>query len=281
MSIFVFFTVISASLGQAWWNFYLKKITIDKSAFLLMSWLFFGVVTTPLSILFLDKPFSLTWLPFILCTGFAQGIYLVLLCWAYTVADISLVFPIARGASTGFTTVVLTLMGAYTLSKTGIMGVSSVVLGAVCLGSFEFNNPKARVGILLALLLALIVTSYTVIDSFGAQEIPLPFYVCVMNITAPLVALPFLWKGRREAIVESWKKYKWSGFAVSLAGSGAYLIVMWAYQKVPAPYILALREISIVFVALLGFRFLNEPMYPRKILGISLILAGIFLIKMA
>jgi drug/metabolite transporter (DMT)-like permease len=281
MSAAVFLIVIFASLFQAWWNFHLKKINTDKSAFLLVSWLFFGLIATPISLFFMNKPFAMAWWPFILCSGFAQGLYLVLLCWAYTVADISLVFPIARGTSVGLTTLILTMMGVHSLSMIGLVGILSVVLGAICLGSFEFKNPKSRVGILLAIALAMIVTSYTVIDSFGAQEIPLAFYVVFMNVTAPIFAFPFLWKGRKQAIKVAWRDYKWQGLAVAAAGSGGYLIVLMAYEKAPAPYVLALREISIVFAAILGIRYLGEKAYPRKIFGICLILAGIFLIKLA
>jgi drug/metabolite transporter (DMT)-like permease len=281
MSLALFVVVITASVLQAWWNFHLKKIETDKSAFLLVSWMFFGVISTPISLLFLDKPFSMTWVPFILSSGVAQGFYLVLLCWAYTVADISLVYPIARGLSIGLTTVVLTFMGAHNLTPTGTVGIISVVIGSVCLGSFEFKDSRSRAGILLAVALAVVVTTYSVVDSFGAKEIPVIFYVLFMNITAPVFAFPFLWRGRKKAIKAAWRDHKWRGLAVAAAGSGGYLIVLLAYQRAPAPYVLALREVSIVFATILGVKYLGEKVYLRKVIGICLILAGILLVKMA
>lgn len=281
MSIAVFALVVLTSIFQAWWNFQVKKVEADKSAFLIVGWFFFGVVSTPLSLLFLDRPFDTRWLYFVAATGFAQGIYLVILSWAYTVADISVVFPIARGASIGYTALVLSLIGGYTLSTNGIVGICGVVAGAVCLASVEFKSRANRLGIGLALALALIVTSYSVIDTFGAREIPVLFYVCAMNITAPLFALPFLYKTKQRDIIEVWRKFKWQGFLVGLAGSGGYVIVIWAFQKAPAPYVLALREVSIVFAALLGVYVLKEKIYPRKVVGIALILLGIIFLKIA
>lgn len=246
-----------------------------------MSWVFFGVVFTPISYYFSEQSFEWSWMPFILCTGLAQGVYLVLLAWAYTVADVSLVYPIARGVGVGCTTLLLALTGTHTLSGTGITGIVAVVAGALFLSSVEIKNKKSRVGIFLAVALGLIITSYMVIDSFGAQKIPIFFYVVAMNLSAPLFALPMMYKGRRAEILNAWKKYKWQGLAVGFAGSFSYLIVLWAYSLAPAPYVMALREISIVFAAFLGVKYLGEKIYPRKIFGISLILAGIFLLKMA
>ncbi len=281
MSLSLFLLVVLSSFFQAWWNFHLKKVEADKSAFLLVGWLFFGLVATPLTLLFLDKPWEWRWLMFVIATGFAQGFYLVILSWAYTVADISVVFPIARGAGVGYTTLVLATIGGYNLSSYGWLGIGAVVFGAFCLGSVEFKNKDNRVGIGLALLLALIVSCYSVIDSFGGQEIPVLFYVVSMNVTAPLFALPFLYSSRKKEILHVWKNYRWQGFSVALAGSLGYVIIVWAFRHSPPPYILALREISIVFATALAVYYLKEKIYLRKVIGIAFILLGIFFLKIA
>lgn len=281
MSLSIFLLVILSSCFQAWWNFHLKKVDVDKAAFLTVGWLFFGLVTTPISLFFLDAPFEWRWLMFIVATGFAQGIYLVILSWAYTIADISVVFPIARGAAVGYTSLILAMIGGYTLSPYGITGILSVVAGAFCLGSVEFRNKENRTGIGLALILALIVTCYSVIDAFGGQEIPILFYVVSMNVTAPLFALPFLYASKKKELRRAWRDYKWQGFAVAFAGAFGYVIIVWAFRQSPPPYILALREIAIVFASALAIYYLKEKVYPRKVIGIGLILIGIFFLKIA
>jgi len=281
MSLEIFALVILASLFQAWWNFHVKKVDADKAVFLLVGWLFFGVVATPLSLFFLDKPFEWRWLMFLFATGFAQGIYLVILSWAYTIADISVVYPIARGAGVGYSALILAMIGGTTLSGYGVTGILGVVVGAMCLGSVEFKNKANRTGIGLALILALIVSCYSVIDSFGGREIPVMFYVASMNITAPLFALPFLYANKKKEFREVWRKYRWQGFNVALAGSSGYVVIVWAYRSTPAPYVIALREVSIVFAAALGIYCLREKIYARKVIGIALIVLGIFFIKIA
>lgn len=266
---------------QAWWNFHLKKVNVDKSAFLMVGWFFFGAIATPLSFFFMDEPFQWRWLLFVITTGIAQGFYLVVLSWAYTVADISVVFPIARGASVGYTTLVLALIGGYSLSLIGIMGIVCVIAGAFFLGSVEFRNKANRTGLMLALVLAMIIASYSVIDSFGAQEIPILFYVLSMNLAAPLAAFPFLYASRKKDLRRAWKEHKWQGFLVAAAGSGGYLIVIWAFRWAPAPYVMALREVAIVFATFLGVYYLKEKIYWRKAVALVFILLGIALLKMA
>lgn len=281
MSFWVFSVVMMSSLFQAWWNFHLKKTPIDRSAFLMVSWFLFGLLVTPISLFFINKPFRVEWLFFICATGFAQGMYLLILSWAYSVSDISLVFPIARGASVGLSAVVLSFIGSYPISGMGWVGIAMVVAGAMSLGIVDLHTERGRLGLVASLIIAVIITSYSVIDSFGAKEIPVFFYVIVMNLTAPIVAFPFVFRKKRKDVLIALREYKWQGFLVALAGSAAYLVVIWTYRYVSAAYVLALREISIVFAALMGIIYLQEPTSKRKWFGITCILLGILCIKLA
>lgn len=281
MPIWVFAVVVFSSFFQAWWNFHLKKTPIDRSAFLMVGWFLFGVVATPISVLLLDKPFEWDWIYFIIATGVLQGLYLLVLCWAYSVSDISMVFPVARGSSLGLTALSLSLLGQSPLSKTGALGVATIMLGAMCLGSVDLKTTRGRTGLLASLIIALIIASYSVIDSYGAQKIPVVFYVMVMNITGPLCAFPFVYHRRKADVIVAFKQYKFEGFLVGLAGSLAYIVVIAMFKYAPPTYVLALREISIVFAAVLGITLLKESKPLRKLIGISLILVGIVCIKLA
>ena len=281
MPLSVFFVVTMSSLFQAWWNSHLKKTDADKASFLMVGWFLFGIIATPISLFFMETPFSNSWWPFILSTGLAQGFYLLALTKAYTVADISLVFPVARGLSVALTAMAIAVIGTTSLSGVGVLGISLVVLGAVSLGSYELRSKDSKKGLFLAFVLAVLVATYTVIDSLGAQQIPIVFYVLSMNIAAPVFAFPFLYKGRKKQIAQVFKNYKLQGFFVAFAGSFGYLIVIWAYKHAPAPYVVALREISIVFATLLGVYVLKEKIYGRKVMGVALILAGILIIRLA
>ncbi len=281
MSFGIFLLVIAASFFQAWWNFHLKKVNVDKSAFLFVGWLSLGIVSVPFSLFFMDKPLDPSWWHFVLATGLVQGIYLVALSTAYTLADVSLVFPLARGMSIALTTITLVVFAKLPVSVVGMIGIGVIFTGAMLLAFRNWSTEKTRKAMLLAVGIALLVSSYTVIDSFGAKKIPLFFYVAIMNIAAPLSALPWLYRSKKNHFVYVFKNHLLLAFLVGLAGSAAYLIVVWAYSFAPAPYVLALREVSIVMASLLGIIYLKEPVTRLKITGIAFILAGILLIKLA
>ncbi len=281
MSLSVFALVIAASFFQSWWNFHLKKVTVDKSAFLFVGWLVFGLIAVPISLFFMEKPLSPDWWHFVIATGLIQGLYLVVLSTAYTLADVSLIFPLARGFSIALTTITLVVFAGQPINIWGGAGICVVVLGALVLSLRHLTSQKTRMGVLMALVIGLLVASYSVLDSFGAQKIPIVFYVAVMNISAPLFALPWLFQSKKKDFVIVFRQHLPLALAVAFAGSAAYLIVVWAYTKAPPHYVLALREISIVLTTVLGVVYLKEPMTRLKTLGITLIVLGILLIKLA
>jgi drug/metabolite transporter (DMT)-like permease len=163
----------------------------------------------------------------------------------------------------------------------GVLGISTVVFGALLLSIRHLSSHKTRMGVLMALVIGVLVASYSVLDSFGAQQIPIVFYVAAMNISAPLFALPWLYQSKKQDFVVVFKNHLFVALLVAFAGSAAYLIVVWAYTKAPPHYVLALREVSIVITTLLGVVYLKEPMTRLKASGIAFILLGILLIKLA
>lgn len=270
-----------ASFFQAWWNFHLKKVEVDKSAFLFVGWLSLGIVATPLSWIFLPQPLADGWWNYALGTGVLQGLYLIVLSEAYARADVSVVFPLSRGISVAFATLALVLFARQPVSWVGGLGTFIIVAGSLILSFKKGISTRTRDGVLLAVVNGAIVASYSVLDSFGAHQVPIVFYVSLMNLIAPLSALPWLYGRKKRDFVVVFKNHLVLAFLVAAAASGAYLVVVWAFLWAPPHYVLALREISIVIAALLGIRYLGEPVTRSKVAGIALILSGILLIKLA
>jgi drug/metabolite transporter (DMT)-like permease len=65
------------------------------------------------------------------------------------------------------------------------------------------------------------------------------------------------------------------------ASLGAYSVVVWAMTQAPIPLVGALRETSILFAMLIGWRIFGEPMGRDKAVAGSLILAGVALMRVA
>jgi uncharacterized membrane protein len=70
-------------------------------------------------------------------------------------------------------------------------------------------------------------------------------------------------------------------FLVLIGGlfvQGTYLIVLAAMTIAPVSYIVPLREVSVLFGALLGMFFLKEVMTPPRIVAAVTITGGVILI---
>jgi uncharacterized membrane protein len=70
-------------------------------------------------------------------------------------------------------------------------------------------------------------------------------------------------------------------FKVSLGGflmRGGYLLVLVAMSIAPVSYILALRQVSVVFGALMGVIFLKESYGSVRIIGSIIIFIGVFIL---
>ena len=282
MSSLVFAAVISSAFFQATWNFFAKKSTANKSALILVGWLFFGLITVPITAFFTDfSKFTTASIFYICLSGFIHSIYVMLLGWAYTVGDISVVYPISRGLGIALTTVFAIFLGFDEVSPQGLMGIVTVIFGIFLIGMREIPNRQKIKGFLAAILVALAVSSYSLADSRGAHHVPPLFFIAIMNLSTVLFASPILLTKLRKPALEIIKFRKREAFLVASGGSIAYLIILWAFTQTATSYVVALREFSVVIASMFGLFFLKEELYKRKILALIFIFAGIVLIKMA
>jgi drug/metabolite transporter (DMT)-like permease len=84
-----------------------------------------------------------------------------------------------------------------------------------------------------------------------------------------------------------WKQFAsaWRGPRIPLIFAGvlgvvAYLLALVAYSFAPLSYSGAIREVSVVIGAFLGWQFLREPMGGTRVLGAAIIFAGILVIAL-
>ena len=59
---------------------------------------------------------------------------------------------------------------------------------------------------------------------------------------------------------------------------GGYLMVLYAMSLAQVSYILSLRQISVVFGALLGVVFLNEKYSRVRLIGSIIIFIGVYIL---
>jgi drug/metabolite transporter (DMT)-like permease len=271
--------LLSASL-HALWNLLLKK---SEEKYIAMGWqvIISGVFAFFL-LLFTGFPPRSMWL-FALVSMFLEAVYFILLSNAYSDHDFSLVYPIARGSAPAFLMLWSILFLHETLTTGGILGIGMIVAGMGIIGAtslIQSRGSRLHVkGVLVALSVAVIISLYTLIDGTAVKNGPPLPYALTMFMLVPIFTTSY--NVRRFG----WKQFAagWNGprlplILAAILGVVAYLLALIAYSFAPLSYSGAIREVSVVIGAFLGWRFLNEQMGGTRVLGAAVIFAGILVI---
>ena len=273
--------LLSATL-HALWNLLLKR---SQEKYIAMGWqvIISGVIAFFL-LLFTGFPPRSMWL-FALISMFLEAVYFILLSNAYSDHDFSLVYPIARGTAPAFLMLWSILFLHETLTPGGMLGVAMIVAGMVIIGATSLLQSRGSrlhlKGVLVALSVALIISLYTLIDGTAVKNGPPLPYALTMFMLVPFITTTY--NVRRFG----WKQFAsaWNGprlplLLTAVLGVVAYLLALIAYSFAPLGYSGAIREVSVVIGAFLGWQFLDEQMGGTRVLGAAVIFAGILIIAL-
>ena len=213
--------------------------------------------------------------PFIGATSLLQLLYFSLLARAYRSADLSFVYPIARGLAPVLVLLVgVVAVGTAATAEQG-MGVFLVGLGIL----FVRRPGRARSpeGGILAVVIACSIAAYTLVDKSGIRYAdPIVYLEVSMLPTAigSLLLVSFLPSGRRrlrEAV-------RLVPVVAGVLSFTAYVLVLAALQRAAAAPVAAVRETSVLIVAALAAHTLGERVGPARLAGSAIVVAGVALI---
>jgi len=274
--------LLASALLHAVWNLLLKQSEIK---YVSMNWqVLLSGAAAIVAMFFLGLPPRSLWL-FSIFSGILETLYFLLLMYAYTDHDFSLIYPIARGAAPALVVIWAALFLREIPTMGGLFGILLIVLGMVIIGSTSLlqnreNKPHLK-GIILALGVALIISIYTIVDGTAVKQVPeaaLPYALSMFGIvpllTTPVVVRRYGW----GAFAQAWREQPWRLILGGILGVVAYTTALFAYSFAPLNYSESIREVSVVIGAFLGWRFLREKMGGYRLLGAVVIFAGILLI---
>lgn len=270
--------VLFGALLHATWNA-LVKAGSEKSLDAAMIALGAAVVAIPfLPLLPLPKPDA--W-PYILVSALFQFAYFQLVAASYRAGDIGLVYPLMRGAAP---LIVASTSGALIgeqLTFGTLLGILTISGGVLTL-AFE-SRKGGKHAIVLALLNACVIASYTYVDGIGARVSGNAISYTLWMALLPPVLL-FSWAFARRGIksvarhvYNNW----WRGLIGGAGSIGAYGLALWAMTKAPVATVAALRETSILFAVVISIVFLKEPVSVWRIAAACVIALGALLLKLA
>ena len=227
---------------------------------------------------------------FIFGTVVLHVLYFVFLGRSYTYADLSLVYPVARGMGPALVPVIGALVLKEIITTLAIVGIISVVLGIFTVswwGQFQkvFHDPLRffrEAGARYALLTGLVIAAYTVWDKMGVSYVNPFLYMYFLVLGSALFLTPYVCRihGTKAIRIEM------KGKTVSIIISGllmfiAYGLILLALQFSRVSYIAAAREVGVVIGVLFGTLMLGEPFGKGRVLGSCLIVFGLVLISLA
>ncbi|HMT13428.1 MAG TPA: EamA family transporter [Aestuariivirga sp.] len=280
MSPAVFFAVLAAAFFHAGWNL-LVKLKLDRLLALFLLQVMIGGMALVMLAVF-PWPAAAA-LPFAVTTGMLHAGYNVFLARAYETADLSQIYPIARGTAPLVTLLGATVFAGDRLSAAALFGLFVVVAGIwlIATGGRRALALDGR-SLGFALVTSLFIGVYTVVDGMGARASGAPsgYTATVFLFDAlfmTLATLALRGRGIFAAVVPHWR----SGLMAAALSLAAYWIVLWAMTEAPIAAVAALRETSILFVMVLSALFLKERITPARGLGGALVVAGAMLLRFA
>ena len=222
-------------------------------------------------------PAAAVW-PVLLFSVVLHNLYKVGLAQVYRHGDLSQAYPIARGLSPLFATLIAWGLLGEILEAGQMLGVGLVSVGLIAIGMEHRGRALSPALLASAGLTGLLVAAYSVVDAYGTRLsgdwVSYAVWLVAMDGAVFVAAMSRL-RGRALWMIigREWRRTLVSG----LLGVGAFGVFLWALSKGAVGGVSALRETSVLFASLIGIYVLKERWSVARLSGAMLITLGIVL----
>ena len=228
-------------------------------------------------------------IPFLISAICETG-YFVALVKGYSYGDLSLVYPISRGSAPIFAALISAIIFAETLPLAGYVGIGLMVLGIFLTSQpieqskikFHFSSLIKDPAAGWALASGVFISIYSISDKIAvAATNPLIYnwWVFAGNsiLFSPIVWRRFKFKANLDELRNNWRRV----IAVGILSVGAYALALAAFALTSASYVVAGRGLSVIVGAGLGSFMLKERFGAARIMGATVMVAGLALIALS
>lgn len=214
--------------------------------------------------------------PYVLASGAFELAYWSLLAYSYGRADLSVVYPVARGLAPVVVLVVaVAVLGVPTSARqvVGILLVCGGILAVRGLRRDELEGGASR-GVVIATFIA----GYTLVDKQGLEYASPLAYEQLVMLGPSLAYLAAVTRSRGRAVMRR-ELLRPSTLAIAVGNFGAYALVLYALTLAPAAPVAAVRETSVVVAVALARIFLAERVGRVRLGGAALVAGGTVLLS--
>jgi drug/metabolite transporter (DMT)-like permease len=214
--------------------------------------------------------------------------YARLITLGYANGDLSQVYPIARGTPP----LLIAALGAIFLGERlpllAYCGIVVLVLGIYLASVPSWGEVLKPLRALthrptqIALLAALCVTAYTLLDKVGMQYASPMVYNWWIYAGIAIGYASIAWsRAQRDSTAREWRT-NWRRIILgSFATIASYLFALMGLQMTAASYVGSVRASSVVIGALLGWLLLKEQLGALRVFAAALMVVGLMLIAVA
>ncbi len=285
MPILALLSVLLAAVLHAIWNVVAKRAVGSRhfvwlySAAAIVVWL--PVVSYALLRMGVPRD-PIQWLA-LGATGALHLGYSIALQAGYRSADLSIVYPIARGFGP-----LLSFLGAVVLlgdpySAASLLGLVLIVSGMALVSGLVGQARRIdRGGVSWGLITGAFIAGYTLNDGWAVQTLLLS--PLVVDYFGNLVRFGALLPGAvrdRHRVAGELRQFGWSALAVGTLSPFAYILVLFAMKVAPVSHVAPARELATLVGTYLGARVLREGVTLARVLGAACIVGGIVCLTIA
>lgn len=271
MPLSAFLLALGAAFVHALWNLLLAR-TRDPEAATAVALLVAQIAFAPVAVAVWDVD-AAVW-PYLVASGAFELVYFALLAAAYRRAELSVVYPLARGIAP----VLVLLVGVVVLSHATSAGqvVGVCLVGAGVLLVRGFRRPADERGVAFGLAIAGCIAAYTLIDKDGIRYANPIVY---LELSMLLPALAYAGGIARLKGGAALREELHPGTVVAgIATFTAYALVLAALERASAASVAAVRETSVVIATALAGVVLKERVTRARLAGSALVVGGVALL---
>ena len=221
----------------------------------------------------------------VLTSAVLHVVYFIVLLRGYRKADLTVVYPLARGSGPLLSSLVaITLLGE-AITAAGLAGIAAVVGGVFLIAGGpalwrtahgSVHRERVRIGVLYGAMTGVFIAGYTVVDGYAVKfALMSPILIDYFgNLIRLLLIGPTLLRDR-PAVAALWRTQWKYACIVGIISPVSYVLVLYAMQVAPLSHVAPAREVSMLFAALMGGHLLGEKDRGLRVMGAVLIAAGV------
>src|SRR4030095_12415754 len=290
MSLVPLVLVVIAAFIHASWNLLAKRAAAAGPTFVFAYNVVACVAYLPWVIWLLATHEQIWSWPIALCLLASAVIHLgysLCLQRGYQVADLSVVYPIARGTGPFMSSIGAFILLRESPTWLGVLGLVAVVAGIGCISTqgnlTSCRQPKGQEGVRWGLGTGSLIAAYTVVDGYGVKV--LGIHPVLLDWFSNFLRLFFLGPLVLKNPAQMMERMK--GFWGLAGGVGpfsplSYILVLSAVDMgAPLSLVAPAREMSMMIGAIFGMLILREPVNIWRVAGCATIIAGVVLLGAA